>query len=86
MTEFLDAGQFHKNEQTGKWRFVRLGYAKPGKKPGTFQVKLDALPIQGPYGVEIALVPREERQQGGSGGGAPAGGMDDEIPFAPEKR
>jgi len=83
MTDYLDVGQFHKNESSGKWRFQRLGYAKKNDKGG-LDVYLDALPIPGPYGVRLSINKREERPQQNQGyNRAPAssGGMDDEIPF-----
>lgn len=88
MTEFFDVGQFHKNDQTGKWSYQPLGYAKRDKDGTGFDITLRALPIPGPYGIKVSLKPSKPRDgQPQGGGGAPAGGMDDsEIPFAPEWR
>ena len=83
MTEFLDVVQFHKNEKTGKWRRMKLGYAKQGKNPGTWDVYLDALPMPGPDGCRITLQPQQDRPQqarGFSGGRLPDDDPD-AIPF-----
>lgn len=60
MTEFMDVGQFHENERTGKWRFQKLGYAKRNDSGG-IDVYLDALPIPGKYGVRMVVQPQRER-------------------------
>lgn len=96
MSDYLDVVQFKKNERTGKWRRINLGYAKKNDK-GQLDVYLDALPMPDSEGsCRITIAKREERQQGGdsrqSGGTAyggttgGAGDVDDEIPFAPEWR
>lgn len=85
MSDFQDVGQFHKNETTGKWRFQKLGYAKPNKNGDGLDVYLDALPIPTNGSVRLAIQPQRERQQDSGSGNysAPTGGglADDEIPF-----
>ena len=78
MTDFLDVVQFHKNEKTGKWRRMKLGYARPGKDAGTWDVYLDALPMPGTEGCRITLQPQKQEDRGRSSVGS---FPNDEIPF-----
>jgi len=85
MSDFWDVGQFKKTA-SGKNRFVKLGYAKQ-KDDGGFFVNLDALPLPDEQGrVSIAISPPRQRDDYQQAKPQPQGGMDDEIPFAPEWR
>jgi hypothetical protein len=60
MSDFWDVGQFKKT-QSGKNRFVKLGYAKK-KDDGGFFVNLDALPLPDEQGrVSLSISPPRER-------------------------
>lgn len=85
MSEFMNVGQFHQNPNTQKWRFQKLGYAKPNKNGDGWDIYLDALPMPTATGCRLSMQPQMDRQSEASG--APAGGLaDDAIPFAPEVR
>lgn len=93
MATYMDLGQFKQN-QNGKWRFVRLGYAKPNPKGGWY-LNFDALPLPDSEGrVSVSMKEPQERDQStpsqapsnGSNAAMAGGDMDDDIPFAPEVR
>ena len=89
MSEYMDVVQFHRNETSGKWRRSLLGYARPSKDGTGWDCYLDALPMPGPNGCRISILPRQDRQQQNqpqSGGGRPPADMDDAIPFRAETR
>ena len=82
MSDFMDVLQFHKNEQTGKWRRTNLGYAKRNKDGTGWDLYLDALPMPGPNGCRISILSRQDRQQQSGGGGqARNDDLDGSIPF-----
>ena len=90
MSDFMDALQFHKNEQTGKWRVQKLGYAKPSLSGDGWDIYFDALPMPTATGCRVSLQPQRDRpspdrtsQDTRGGGGFGNGG---EIPFAAEWR
>lgn len=78
-----------------KTRWFKVGAAFPRDKGG-FQLVFDALPLPDAEGrVTLMMWEAKERDTGGGydqspdrgrTGGAPAGGMDDEIPFSMEWR
>ena len=98
--DILELVQFRET-RNGKWKAVRLGYAKPDGNGGVY-VNFDALPLPGKDGeTSVKLqVPRGKddlppsRDNGESyarqtrDAGAPMAGVDmeDPIPFAPEWR
>jgi hypothetical protein len=82
VSDFWDVGQFKKT-QSGKNRFVKLGYAKQ-KDDGGFFVNLDALPLPDEQGrVSIAISPQRQRDdsQQGYSNASQGGDMEDQIPF-----
>jgi hypothetical protein len=94
MADFMELGQF-KQGQNGKWRFIRLGYAKPNPKGGWY-LNFDALPLPDENG-RVSVAMKEPQERDGQGGdvysrpvssGAPMAGVDieDNIPFSAEWR
>jgi hypothetical protein len=91
MTDRLEAFTVRKDDNNSKGFWTRVGVAFANKSGG-WNVKLDALPVNG----ELVLMPprpkdeqnsRQERPSQSSGGPAfSPGGMDDDIPFGPEFR
>lgn len=94
MTDRLEAFTVRKDDNNSKGFWTRVGVAFANKSGG-WNIKLDALPVNG----EIVLMPpkpKDEQPQRNhhpdirnerSGGPAfSPGGMDDDIPFAPEFR
>lgn len=76
MSDYFDCGQWTETA-SGKKRFVKLGSAKQNDK-GNWDIYLDALPMPGPKGCRLSIMPQRER------GAAPAINrreLDDEIPF-----
>ena len=91
MNDRLEAFTVRKDDNGGKGFWVRVGVAFPNKLGG-WNVKLDALPVNG----ELVLMPpkpKDDMRDGGPRGsgqanqqssGGPAfspGGMDDDLPF-----
>lgn len=84
MSDFMDVVQFHKNEQSGKWRRSLLGYAKQNKDGTGWDLYLDALPMPGPNGCRISVLPRlrdNHPQQGQAGARTQQAGDLDDVPF-----
>jgi len=83
MADFMELGQF-KQGQNGKWRFIRLGYAKPNPKGGWY-LNFDALPLPDEQGrVSVSMKepqPRDENQASHSQGGHAQSDEADYIPF-----
>jgi hypothetical protein len=92
MSDLMDLGQFKQN-QNGKWRFIKLGYAKPNPKGGWY-LNFDALPLPDEQGrVSVAMKEPQERTDGqGGASSAPsdyarqtrdagAPDLDDAVPF-----
>lgn len=77
-------------KRNDKTFWVSVGSAFPTKDGTGFQLVFDALPLPDADGRVVVLMspprednaPRQQRQTGG----APAGGMEDEIPFSMEWR
>lgn len=63
MADRMDVVSF-KQTATGKTFAIRLGSAVEGKKPGTWNLYLDAIPapVEGQYKLSI-VPPREQRAQ-----------------------
>lgn len=77
-----------RNGNEGKAFYHRIGTMFEGKKPNSFSIKLDSLPIPNERG-EVWLnvyvnEPREQAQQ--SQGNRLSEQLDDLVPFAPEWR
>lgn len=76
----MDLGQFKQNRD-GKWRFIRLGYAKPNPKGGWY-LNFDALPLPDSEGrVSVAMKEPQDRSEGQGGSQPSSPNPDDEVGF-----
>lgn len=80
MSDFLDVGQFKQGKE-GKWRFVKMGYAKDDGKGG-LKVYMDALPLTNAEGFcNLSIVPQKERDNASPGARQISQTPDDRAPF-----
>ena len=82
MADRLDVIAFREGKG-GKPYAVRLGAAVEGKKPGTWNLYLDAMPapVEGQY--KFSIVPQREKREGPQTppGTPPRDDMDQDVPW-----